>query len=77
MQTLENSAAPVDWATLIRSTTGMPGVSPRIADTRLETETSPSQNPGNWNAFGAPGAGNPEDANGNIVAPVAGAPLTP
>lgn len=59
------------------SVTGMP---PRIADTRLETDTKPSQNAGvpGWNAFGANGAvGGQEDLNGNIVAPGAGTPVAP
>lgn len=66
----------------LRSTLGAPtitgGVRPRIADSRLETDTNPTQiAPANWNAFGPPGLGNPEDSNGNIVAPMSGTPLTP
>lgn len=49
---------------------------PRIADSRLNTDTQPIQATP-WNAFGAPGVGNPEDNNGNIVAPAAGTPVTP
>jgi len=75
--------APADtWVydTTIRSgmasIQGTVGTPPRIADCRLNTDTSPFQfTP--WNAFGAPGAGNPEDANGNIVAPAMGTPMTP
>jgi len=61
----------------ITSLTGMAGQSPRIADSRLETETNPTQSPASWNAFGMPGSGAPEDNNGNIVAPMTGVPLTP
>ncbi len=53
---------------------------PRIADCRLESDTNPSQGaPANWNLFGPSGGvpGNPEDNNGNIVAPTFGVPVTP
>ena len=59
------------------STTGYP---PRIADCRFEIDTNPSQNVGapGWNAFKANGAvGFQEDANGNIVAPGSGTPVSP
>ncbi len=75
--------APADtWVydTTIRSgmasMQGTLGTPPRIADCRLNTDTQPMQTTP-WNAFGNPGAGNPEDANGNIVAPMMGTPVTP
>ena len=67
-------------ANSILCTMGGGGNFPRIADTRLETDTNPSQaGPANWNAFGPSGGvpGNPEDNNGNIVAPASGTPVTP
>jgi hypothetical protein len=58
------------------------GMAPRIADSRLEMDTNPSQGVGGlagWNAFGGWGnVGGPgEDSRGNLVAPNGGVTVAP